>query len=191
MKKIESNCDIYEFMLDKAFTAKNLKMIDNQVNKYVFINQSISSLEGAVLGVLGIGMPDIPVFIGMILKTIYEICLQYSFHYDNDKERAYILYVLCTAVTKKEEKKKYAKLTDELGKNIDENTDFSVDLDEKIKEASKCLCSSIIATKMLQGITFVGIFSSICNFSIIGNISNIAKIKYKKRFLQKYQNITL
>lgn len=188
IEKFENEYDIHEFILDKAFTVKNFKKMDNQISKGAFINQSISSLESAALGVLGIGLPDIPVFIGVILKTIYEICLQYGFHYDDEKEKVYILYIICTAVAKNEEKRKYAKLTDEIGKSIDENIDFSINLEEKIKETSQCLCSSVIGMKMLQGIAVIGICSSAANFSILGNINKIAKIKYKKRFLEKYQS---
>ena len=37
-------------------------------------NLLLSTAEGVGLGVLGIGLPDIP-FTGMILKSIYEVAL--------------------------------------------------------------------------------------------------------------------
>ena len=42
------------------------------------------------MGVLGIGLPDIPVFTGMILKNIYETALQYGYSYESREEKYFI-----------------------------------------------------------------------------------------------------
>lgn len=38
----------------------------------------ISGVEGVGLGLLGIGLPDIPLFTAVILKSVYEIALSYG-----------------------------------------------------------------------------------------------------------------
>ena len=44
------------------------------------------------MGVLGIGLPDIPVFTGMILKNIYETALQYGYSYESREENILSYY---------------------------------------------------------------------------------------------------
>ena len=46
------------------------------------------------MGVLGIGLPDIPVFTGMILKNIYETALQYGSAMKAGKEKYFILLLI-------------------------------------------------------------------------------------------------
>ena len=51
------------------------------------------------MGVLGIGLPDIPVFTGMILKNIYETALQYGYSYETREEKYFILLLIRGAVS--------------------------------------------------------------------------------------------
>lgn len=50
-------------------------------------NLLLSGVSGVGMGVLGIGLPDIPVFTGMILKSIYETALHYGCGYDTKEDR--------------------------------------------------------------------------------------------------------
>ena len=44
------------------------------------------------MGALGVGIPDIPVFTGVILKSIYEVAMSYGFEYESDFEDWEVLY---------------------------------------------------------------------------------------------------
>ena len=52
------------------------------------------------LGALGIGLPDIVLFVGMLLKGIYETALRYGFPYEDPAEQMWILRMMETALTK-------------------------------------------------------------------------------------------
>ena len=62
-------------------------------------NLLFSGAAGIGMGIFGIGIPDIPVFTGLLLKSVYEIALDYGFDYDSEKERAFILWVIEGAVS--------------------------------------------------------------------------------------------
>ena len=64
---------------------------------------AVSTVEGVGLGILGIGLPDIVLFLSVILKGTYETALQYGFSYDTPEERMYILRLLETAMSKGEQ----------------------------------------------------------------------------------------
>ena len=51
-------------------------------------NLAITTVEGVGLGALGIGLPDIVLFITMLLRGIYETALSYGFSYDTTADTA-------------------------------------------------------------------------------------------------------
>jgi len=39
------------------------------------------------MGAFGVGLPDIPVFVGVVLKSVYEVALNYGYRYDTPEEK--------------------------------------------------------------------------------------------------------
>ena len=48
---------------------------------------------------LGIGLPDIPVFVGVLLKSVYEVALNFGYSYDTPEEKYFILKMVETALS--------------------------------------------------------------------------------------------
>ena len=71
-ENINMEYDINTYAVNKYPTRKNLRKIDKSTNKKTIFNKSLTIVEGSALGLLGIGLPDIPIYIGVILKSIYE-----------------------------------------------------------------------------------------------------------------------
>lgn len=184
-EKISEEFNIDDYAINIRTSKKNIKKIDKKTNMKAFLNQSIGMLEGGVLGVLGIGLPDIPIFIGVMLKTIYEISLSYGFSYDSDEERIYILKIICSTMTNGEEKSEYLKEIDFIGEQIDNKVKLNYNVDQLIKETSSKMATSMLTNKFIQGLPIVGIVGSVVNYKIIKDINKTAKIKYKKRYLKK------
>lgn len=174
----ENNCSI-----ENDSSNKNIKVMDRHAKKTNFINTSISTFEGAGLGFLGMGLPDIPLFIAMILKTIYEIALSYGFKYESDNEKNYILNLVCASLTNGEVQEKYNNKVDEIAYKLNNNININFDLDEQIKGTSNILSDSLLTSKFIQGIPLVGVVGSITNYNVINKISKYSTIKYKKRYL--------
>lgn len=189
-EKLKSEADINEYILSKQLDNKNLNRIDKKVNKGVLINKGITTAEGTMLGVLGIGLPDIPVFIGVILRTVYEICLNYGFNYDSEEEKAFVLNIICASANKTEEKFSYSAEADRIGYNIDNKINNQVDINHMIKVTSKNLSENIVLSKVIQGIPIIGVYGGISNYILIRDISEVASIKYKKRLLSKLSSET-
>lgn len=184
-EKLKNEADINEYILSKRVNNKNLNRIDKAVKKGVIINKSITTAEGTVLGAFGIGLPDIPVFLSIILRTVYEICLNYGFTYDSDEEKAFILNIICASINKTSEKIIYSNEIDRIGYSIDKGINSNIDLNNMIKITSMNLSENILFSKVIQGIPIVGVYGAISNFRIISDLSEVASIKYKKRFLAK------
>ena len=185
LEKLKNEADINEYILSKQINNKNLNRFDKTARKGIRINKGITTTEGTALGVLGIGLPDIPVFIGIILKTIYEICLNYGFKYNSDEEKAFVLNIICASINKTPQKILYSNEIDRIGYNIDNGFKNEVDLNYLIKETSRNLSESMMLAKVIQGMPFVGIYGGISNYMTIKDISEVAAIKYKKRMLYR------
>ncbi len=50
-------------------------------------------------GIFGLGLPDIPLFLGVLLKSIYEVALSYGYTYDTQEEQIFILKLIETALS--------------------------------------------------------------------------------------------
>lgn len=185
-EKIKLDHEINDYSLNKRMTRKSLKLIDSQGKKSKLINSTISTVEGVGLGLLGIGIPDIPVFISMILKTVYEIALSYGFNYENEEEKIYILNLINVALSSEEEKQIYNEKLNNIENKIILGLDIENILDEEIKETSKVLSNSLLVAKFIQGLPIVGVIGGVTNYQFISKVSKYARIRYKKRYLKKY-----
>lgn len=183
--KLELEHDLNNYALDKHSSKRHIKNMDKQSNLSNTWNQSIALLEGGILGLLGIGLPDIPLFISVIIRTIQEFALTYGYSYDITEEKAYILYIICGAMTKEETQREYDIKIDLLGKNIDSMKYEELDLDHITKEASFVLSNTLLTAKVIQGLPVIGVVGGIINPTIINKIGKYAKLKYKKRYIHK------
>lgn len=177
--------DINTYAVNKYPSKKNLKKIDKSANKKSLINKSITVIEGSGLGLLGIGLPDIPLYISVILKSIYEISLSYGFDYSSDNERAYILTLISSAVTKGEERKHYFNQLDLMASQIDTLNTPDYDIDQILTDTSSKLSTYMLTAKFIQGLPIIGVIGGATNLLTLQDITQIAKLKYKKRYLQK------
>jgi hypothetical protein len=181
--KIKLEHDLNNYAVEKYKSVRHIKKLDQQSNLSKTINSSIAVVEGGVLGFLGIGLPDIPLFISVILRTVNEITLRYGYSYDTDEEKAYILTLICGAITQGDRQQEWNEKAEALGAQIDSGLVWDIDLDSYIKETSNVLSDALLTAKFIQGIPFVGVIGGVVNHSIISRIGKYAGIKYKKRYL--------
>ena len=180
---IDVKYDLNNYALEKYMSKKHLKTLDKSSQQSKAINESIAAIEGGVLGLLGIGLPDIPLFLGVIIKTINEIALSYGYQYTSNEEKAYILYLICAAMTKEDLRKVYDQKIERLGKHIDAQTPMNIDLKAVMKETSDLLSHTLLTAKFIQGLPIVGVIGGVVNPLMVNKIGKYARIKYKKRYL--------
>lgn len=189
--KIQLEYDLNNYAIDKVTNRKYLKRLDRYSKQSQMFNSSISVLEGGVLGALGIGLPDIPLFLSLVMKSVYEIALSYGYHYETEEEKAYVLLLICTAMTKQEQQKEFYQKLEKLGEDIDYKIIPEINLDEIIKTTAGILSESLLTAKFIQGIPLIGAVGGLVNYSIIRKISKFAGVKYKKRYYMNKQKRVL
>lgn len=168
---------------------KSAKSFTKQAKSAKATNLMISSVEGVGLGLVGAGIPDIPLFIAMVLKSVYEIALSYGYDYDSDEEKIFILRLIEVAMCDEET---FVDKNDELNSTIDyiaENGDiiggWSIDKESQMRASSQALSEEMIYTKFLQGQFIIGIAGGIFDPVYVNRISDYAVLKYRRRFLKR------
>ncbi|EEQ60295.1 EcsC family protein [Clostridiales bacterium TF09-2AC] len=168
---------------------KNLKAFSKNAKNSKAVNLLASGASGMGLGVLGIGLPDIPLFTGMILKAIYELALSYGFTYDTAGEQCFILRLIRTPLLSGEER----IMADEgLNRMITGSVSLSpdqafagLDKKEEIRLTAEALSHELLYMKFLQGIPVAGVIGGMYDAVYMKKITDYAEMKYKRRFLER------
>ena len=87
--------------VDDIQTRRELRKFRHNVSSSKRWKSIVTTAEGVGLGVLGIGLPDIVLFIGFILQSIYEVALRYGYDYNKPEERLLILKMMSAAIAKR------------------------------------------------------------------------------------------
>lgn len=177
----------------EGFSGKSLRRFERQAKRTIAKNLTITTVEGIGFGIVGLGIPDIPIFVSVMLKSIYEIALSYGFTYTTDKEKLFILKLIDTALKSGDVlRKKDADMNKLIRRYFEEEeteemeTDpFVVELQIKrqIDSSAEALSHELLYGKFLQGSTFIGVIGGTADFTCLKRITDYAALKYKRRFL--------
>ena len=146
-------------------------------------NLLLSGVEGVGLGLLGIGLPDIPLFTGVLLKSVYEIALSYGCGYETPEERIFVLRVISGALSRGERLLETDRALNgymEAGQWAAEDT-----VEAEIDRTAGCLSGELLYMKFLQGVPLVGAVGGAWDAVYLNRVQAYARLKYYRRFLLK------
>lgn len=180
-EEIEKTFKINQYTHEIRQNKKSLKAFGKNASKSGSVNMLVSGAAGIGMGIVGVGIPDIPVFTAMVLKSIYEIALNYGYEYESVAEKRFILLLIQGAVS-------YGPEMIAINKQIDiyiENAVYLDGYDEKqqIEQTAAGLSKELLYMKFLQGIPVVGAVGGAYDVVYMKRIVEYAGMKYKKRFL--------
>lgn len=181
-QKKEQNYKINEYAADVRNTHWSLRAFGREAGASKNLNMALSTIEGVGMGVLGMGIPDIPVFLGVLLKSIYEIALSYGFSYDTEEEQIFILKLIEAALSHEEE---LAGRNMELNMWIQGGRTFDISRSEQERRTADVLSRELLYLKFVQGIPVLGVVGGVSDMVYQKKISDYAALKYKRRFLEK------
>lgn len=194
-EKRQQNYKINEYTAEVRGTRRALRAFGREAGVSKNLNMAVSAAEGVGMGILGMGLPDIPLFLGVLLKSIYEIAMSYGFSYDTEEEQIFILKIIETALSHENElmkgnmdlnlwmeRKSRAK---SLGEEETKENSFFTDRNEQIRRTSDALSKELLYLKFVQGIPVVGVVGGLSDMVYQKKISDYAELKYRRRFLTK------
>ena len=77
---------------------RDFKQMQKNVRNAGLKNMAATTAEGMALGALGVGMPDVVLFLATLLKGVYETALHYGFEYETPEEQYLILRMMSASL---------------------------------------------------------------------------------------------
>lgn len=177
---LEKTFQINEYAAQVRNNKKSLKTFSKKAMGAGALNTFVSGVSGIGLGVLGIGIPDIVLFTGLMLKSVYEIALNYGYDYESEEEKKFILQLIRGAVS-------YGKTLQDINEEVNHYIEYEVfdtnkNLDTSINETAYCLSKELLYMKFLQGIPVVGAAGGAYDVIYMKQVVSYAEMKYRRRF---------
>jgi len=159
---------------------KSLKVFSGKAKSAGAGNLLMSGAAGVGLGVLGIGLPDIALFTGLMLKGVYEIALSYGFDYEDEEEKKFILLLIRGALS-------YGREMQSINEELNFYMDYGAyakaeSIEGYIRTTAGCLSKELLYMKFLQGIPVVGAVGGAYDAVYMKQIMEYAELKYRRRF---------
>ncbi|MDY2960584.1 MAG: EcsC family protein [Hornefia sp.] len=160
----------------------SLKQFSKNAESSGNANLLFSGSAGIGMGIAGIGIPDIVIFTGSMLKGIYQVALNFGYSYDTPEEKFFILKIIEVSLSK-------GKTLDQGNTHLNEVIENGVMLPggyeqkQQIAISSEAISSELLYTKFLQTIPIVGAVGGAYDAVYMKKILKYAEIKYHRRFL--------
>ncbi len=184
----EKQYQINQYTVALKKDRKALRSFSRQSNASNAVNLLVSGVEGVSLGLLGCGIPDIPLFTSVILRNLYEISVNYGYDYLLPEEKYYQLLIIKGAMSYGEELRNCLN-------ELDKYTEAFVvptrdDIDFLIKSTASVLADEMLLLKFIQGIPIVGVVGGISDTVFLHRIQKFAKVNYQYRMLKQSNTLS-
>ncbi|MBP3494004.1 MAG: EcsC family protein [Oscillospiraceae bacterium] len=145
-------------------------------------NLTMTTVEGIGLGALGIGLPDIVLFIATLLKGIYETALHYGYSYESRAEQMLILKMMEASLASGEDWERLHTEVDKLlvhGPTPVSDEVFA----QQLQQTASAFAMDMLLLKFIQGLPVVGILGGAANGIYYQKVMRSVDVKYRKRYL--------
>lgn len=179
---------IRDFAVKLKGGRKELKQMNKSAQKAGLVNMAVTTVEGVGLGALGVGMPDIVLFLGNLLKGVYETALNYGFDYESRQEQLLILKMMQTALSSGES---WVQRNTEVEEMLELETVGITDemFNQQVKDTASAFAMDMLLLKFIQGLPVVGIIGGAANPVYYSKVMKYVQLKYRKRYLLKQKEI--
>lgn len=181
---IQNNHSIRDYAVQLKGGRKELKQMHRSAKRSDSLNVVVTTAEGIALGALGIGMPDIVLFLSTLLRGVYETALNYGFDYEARTEQYLILKMMAASLTCGEGWLEENREVDEL--MMEQNLTVTEDaLNTQLKQTASVFAVDMLLIKFIQGLPLVGIIGGAANPIYYNRVITYVQLKYRKRYLLK------
>lgn len=201
-EKLEADFKIREYSQTIYSSKKNLTANARAARAQAVKSIAGTGAEGAVLGFLGIGLPDIPLFMAAVFRSLYTLCLHYGIDYEKKEEQELLLELLALSLYCGEAfREKDAKINKKLYRMaMEERADSHSGIAESqkagtnggaaveinkdlVKQAAKAMSGELLYLKFLQGIPIAGVIGGIYDGIYLKKITGYVSLKLERRYL--------
>ena len=183
-EELQRSHALRDWKVKTAGSRKDLLGMDRSAKKSDQLNMAATTAEGIALGALGVGLPDIVLFLSTLLKGIYETAIHYGFDYESRQEQYLILKMMSASLKSGNhwvwENRAVDKLLEEEFPEIGEEA-----FREQLRKTASDFAMDMLVLKFIQGMPVVGFLGGAANPVYYQKVMAYVQLKYKKRYLLK------
>ena len=190
-EKLKKTYDIHRYIAELEPTRKHLRAFAKESGKITRGNTALSGAVGGTMGLFGIGLPDIPVFVGFLLKNVYETAIANGFGYQTPGEQYFILLLIESALSSGDaaaERETMVNAWIEAHRKIPAATQRQQVFDDQMRRTAHALADAVLYMKFIQGIPIIGAAGGISDAVCVSQIGTYAAYKYERRRLMTPKN---
>ena len=186
--ELRADFAIRNFAVQLKGGRRELKQMYRYAARSDLRNMAVTAVEGIGLGALGVGMPDVVLFLGTLLKGIYETALNYGFEYESRAEQLLILKMMQTALCDGDDwQQKNAQVDEMLSYVTVDITDAL--FDAQVQATAAAFAMDMLILKFLQGLPVIGIVGGAANPVYYRKVMKYVQLKYRKRYLLQQEEV--
>ena len=186
-ENIKADHEVRDFALQIKGGRKEFRSFKKSAGHASAINLTLTSVEGLALGALGIGMPDVVLFLSTLFKGVFETALNYGFDYVSKSEQYLILKMMQTALSTGESWETLNSQVDALfSSDAMELSDN--EFKEQLNSTAVSFAGDMLLLKFVQGIPVVGVIGGAANPVYYNKIMKYINLKYRKHYVLKIKN---
>ncbi len=160
----------------------DLRQMHRRAKAAVGKNLAATTAEGMALGLAGVGLPDIVLFLSTVLKGVYETALHYGFEYESRNEQYLILKMMEASL---KSGRAWLKADDQVDQLLQEDA-FAVTeevFQMQLKATASTFAMDMLVLKFVQGFPVVGLIGGAANPVYYQKVMKYVQRKYRKRYL--------
>lgn len=128
-------------------------------------------------------LPDIVIWLGVLLRGVYETALKYGFDYDSPKEKLFILKMIEAAMLSGEDWIDADAGVNQFILQTAHAVPGDDEMKEQIEKTADAFATEMLVTKFIQGLPVVGMLGEAANPVYYQRIMRYVQLKYRKRYL--------
>ena len=183
---IEKEHMVLDYDIKMRGRRKEMRQLQKTAKRNNLKNVAITTVEGIGLGALGVGLPDIVLFVGMMMKGIYESAAHYGIDYEETSEKVLILKMMAASMATGE---KWEVQNQEVNRLLEQKTlQFTEeDVKKQIETTAEVFAMDMLVMKFVQGLPIVGIVGGMTNPIYYNRVLDYVQLKYRKRYIMSLQ----
>ena len=180
-EEAEKDHQVQDFAVKLKGSRKELKKVRKTAGVTDAVNVAITTVEGAGLGFLGIGFPDILLFTSFVLKGIYQYAAHYGRDFTDPREKYLILKMIEASLSRRDD---WIRLNGEVdGLLMGEYLPTDEEMSDQIRRTADACAMDMLFQKFVQGLPVIGVIGGIANPVYYGKMLNLVKVKYHKAYV--------
>ena len=168
-------------------TRRELKELYRAGRRANAVNCTLTAVEGVGLGMAGVGMPDIVLFLCNLLKGVYETALHYGYDYEDRYEQLIMLRMMATALSKGRDWTSGDREVDTMMSRTGAAVE-DAHFDAQLKSTASAFAMDMLLLKFVQGLPLVGVIGGAANPVYYRKVMDYVQLKYRKRYLMELKS---